>query len=109
MGLPELSGRGKDAPAISKVIDKAVNDWPAQRNGNIRPAHSRTLSSIHYAVVLVLVISVLCMSHTLIVIPILDIFEIKNSGIVKVLTRKDNSVQVPRMSIRDWVTCVYSL
>ena len=43
---------------------------------------------------------------TLIVVPFIDAFEVKDSGIVEVLAREDNSVQIPWVSIRNWVTCV---
>lgn len=41
---------------------------------------------------------------TLVVLPLLDIFEVVYSGIVVVLARKDDSIDIPRVRIGDGMT-----
>ena len=48
-------------------------------------------------------------SLTLAVFPVRDIFEVVDSGVVVVLTREHNLVQVARMSVRNWVSWMVSL
>lgn len=43
---------------------------------------------------------------TLIMIPFVDTLKIKSPGIVKILPRKNNRIQVSGMSIRNWVAYI---
>jgi len=49
------------------------------------------------------------MVPTLVVLPLLNILKIVDSGVIEVLAGKDNVVDVARMSVRDRVTCSVNL
>lgn len=74
-------------PSLPKVNPETVDNRTRKRNADIRPAHSAALGPVEF-----------------VVLPLSDVLEVVNSGIVVILTREDNIVQVSGVSIGDGVS-----
>lgn len=73
-------------PPLAKVNPEAVDNRTGKGDADVTPAHSAALGPVE-----------------LVVLPLVDILKVVNSGVVVVLAREDNIVEVAGMGICDWV------
>lgn len=68
-------------------MNQTVDDRSLHAQSHVRPAHARALGPVK-----------------LVRAPIVDFLEIVNAGVVVVLSREDDGIQVPGMSVSNGVT-----
>lgn len=75
-----------EVPALHKVPSQVLDNLSVQAQSHIRPSHARGRLPVQ-----------------LVLLPVRDVLEVEDSGVVVVLAREDDLVQVCRMDVGDAV------
>lgn len=73
-------------PPILEVVGETANDGTVETDGHVRPAHPRALGAVQ-----------------LVLLPVVDVGEVGDAGVVHVLAWEDDCVEVSGMCVGDRV------
>ena len=83
---------------------QAVQDGPREANANVGPAHARTLGAVNWICQHGSQTAGLC-GRTLVVLPLVNILKVVDPGVIVVLTREHERIDVSRVGVRNGVAC----
>ena len=83
---------------------QAVQDGSREANANVGPAHARTLGAVNWICQHGSQTAGLC-GRTLVVLPLVNILKVVDPGVIVVLPREHERIDVSRVGVRNGVAC----